>query len=71
MLSSRTKDTPLPWNIGDTDQTVIGPDAEYCPSVNSIMNMGIPTKVNMMVYGIRKAPETRKGTTFHTFSIIL
>ena len=49
-LTTGTKDTTsLPWNIGDMDQTVIGPDAEYCPNVNSIKNMGIPTKVNMMV----------------------
>ena len=55
--------------MGDKDQTVIGPDAEYCPNVSSIKNMGIPTKVNMMVYGIKKAPETEKGTTFGTFSL--
>ena len=38
-----------PWNNGDKDHTVIGPDEEYCPNVNSIRNIGIPTKVNMMV----------------------
>ena len=46
----------VPWKRGETVQTVRGPAAENCPRDSSIINTGIPTNVNMMKYGIKKAP---------------
>ena len=49
--------THTPWKRGETVQTVRGPAAENCPRESSMRNTGIPTNVNMMKYGMRKAPK--------------
>ncbi len=57
--------------MGEASQTVMGPEAEYCPTDSSMRKTGSPTKVNMMAYGIRKAPETSNDGFQHFFSMCL
>ena len=57
--SSQYVSSPLshsPLKSGAASHTVAGPLPEYWPTDSSIRNTGMPTNVNIMKYGIKKAP---------------
>ena len=51
------------------------PTPKYCPKPYSMNNSGIPIKQIMIMYGMRKAPETKEnrvlGTKNHIGNIII
>ena len=50
-----------PWNSGQMLQTATGPRLVYWPSDSSKKKSGMPVKISMMAYGIRKAPVDGHG----------
>lgn len=53
---SKMKYVMLPLNIGAILNTPRPPIVSICPSASSMKNMGIPARISVMKYGIRKAP---------------
>lgn len=49
----------IPLNSGTALHTVIGPRLAYCPKASSINNSGIPHVTNIIMYGMKNAPEIR------------
>ena len=47
----------LPLNIGAISQHVHGPLLVYCPKLSSKKKIGIPTKNNMMQYGMKNTAK--------------
>lgn len=53
-----------PLKSGLNFHTAIGPQLENWPRATSRKKIGSPAKTNMMMYGIRKAPETKTNMNY-------
>lgn len=54
-------DIPMPPSHGCiVFHTPSEPSLIFCPIPNSIKNSGIPSRINIIANGIRKAPENKK-----------
>lgn len=50
-----------PFNKGHIlARACTGPKRVYCPMANSMKSRGMPQRITMMKYGIRKAPESEE-----------
>lgn len=47
---------PIPFAMGAQDQILNAPIPPNCPKESSIKYIGFPANINIIKYGIRKAP---------------